>query len=75
MSWPHVKHVCWDLSTLLGKRPQLFEESVRDLLGRLKGSVGSRTNGRVDLGGPVDDVLDDGLGLMEHRSEALRSVS
>lgn len=30
------------------------------------------TNGGVDLGRPVHDVLDDWLSIVEHRSKALR---
>jgi hypothetical protein len=35
----------------------------------------SGADGGVDLGSPADDVLDDGLSLVEHRCEALYANS
>lgn len=71
----HIKHVRRDLGALLRERPQLLEESVRDLLRGLKGSMRSGTDRAVNVGRLVDDVLDNRLGLMKHWSETLPRIN
>lgn len=57
---------------LLSELLQLLDESVRHLARVLDNGIGSGPKSRVDLGSLVDDVLDNGRGVLEQRSDALK---
>jgi len=58
------------MSPLLGEGLQVQDQGVRNVLGGRKGRMCSGTKSRVDLGSPVDDVLNDWRGVLEERCQS-----
>ena len=50
---------------------ELVDQVVGDLRGGLEGSLGSSTEGRVNLGGLVNHVVNDGLSRLDPRCQSL----
>jgi hypothetical protein len=59
---------------LLSKLLELLDQSARHLSRLLDDGIGSRSESRVDLGGPVDHVGDDRVGVLEERGDSLISA-
>ena len=64
-----------DHLALRSKSLELLKESKGEVLRGLNGIVGSSAKSRVDLGGSVDDVVEDGLGGLDPRCDSLHVVS
>lgn len=68
-----LDEVSWDVLAMRSKSLELLNQSVRKLLRRLKSSMGSSTQSRVDLGGLVNDIGEDGLSGLDPRGDSLQS--
>lgn len=71
----HVNQSGRKVLALVGQLLELFDQSMRDVRRRLNDGMSAGAQGRVDFGSLVDDVLNDGLGLLEQRRDSLRTRS
>ena len=67
----HVDESSGEVLALIGELLELLNQCVRVVRRGLNDGAGSSAEGRVDLGSPVDDVLDDGRGLLEEGCNSL----
>jgi hypothetical protein len=70
----HINQRSGEILALLGELPELLQQSMGNVGGRLDDGRSAGSEGRVDFGSLVENVLEYGLSLVEPRSDSL-SVS